>query len=317
MPLADTVRTIGKLATRCSLLFVCSPCLALQWARRRKRHGGRVTVSVELSYPTPLPVDRIDICRNGPILEQPTCRLLQLPPELRHLIFEIALANRLVHIQLVPSAQFDRYILRTTCYPAEWLSAPNDPGIVDPPDDIPVALLLACRAVYVEALPIMHHQNTYYFNLRDLPDILQCSLGQYCLPEIRKLYIHQDFSFRVPTVGLWDSVFETLQHMCLEVLTLEFTVDSAQVHREGFPVDNAWRLGLLAIRHLRTLNIFFQTLGPDSPLDAEKIIDVQAFRDLMIGPEADEKYEAFLLVETKTPEICHVDLGQRSIAQQA
>jgi hypothetical protein len=91
--------------------------------------------------------------------------------------------------------------------------------------------------------------------------------------------------------------------MCLEVLTLEFTVDSGQVRREGFRVDKAWRLGLLAIRHLRTLNIVVQTLGPDSSLDAEKIIDVQAFRDLMIGPEADEKYEAFLLAEPKTPEI--------------
>ncbi|KAJ7860416.1 hypothetical protein B0H14DRAFT_2744690 [Mycena olivaceomarginata] len=158
--------------------------------------------------------------------------------------------------------------------------APNDPRMVDPLDDIPVALFLACRAVYVEALPIMHRQNTYYFGLRDLPDILQCSLGQYCLPEIRKLYIHQDYFFRFPPVGLWDSV-----------LTLEFTVDSGQVRREGLRVDKAWRLGLLAIRHLRTLNIVVQTLGPDSSLDAEKIID------------ADEKYEAFLLAEPKTPEI--------------
>ncbi|KAJ7860418.1 hypothetical protein B0H14DRAFT_2744697, partial [Mycena olivaceomarginata] len=295
--------------------LVRSPYLALRWARGRKRRG--VLVPIELPHPSPLPVDRIDICRNRPILEQPACRLLQLPPELRHLIFEMALANRLVHIQLVLAEQYDRYIVRTTCYAAEWLSAPYDLRMVDPLDDIPVALLLACRAVYVEALPIMHRQNTYYFGLRDLPKILQCSFGQYCLPEIRKLYIHQNhyYSFEVFPVGLWDSMFETLQHMCIEVLTLEFTVDSAQVQRENFRVDNTWRLGLLAIRHLRTLNIFFQTLVPDSPLDAEKFIDVQGFRDLMIGPEADERYEAFLLAEPTRNS--HVDLGQQSIAQQA
>ncbi|KAF8166574.1 hypothetical protein K438DRAFT_1856983 [Mycena galopus ATCC 62051] len=213
--------------------------------------------------------DRID----GPMVEQPTCRLLQLPLELRHLIFEMAVANRLFHIELAPTDEWSNcYIIKATCYvPPERPGTPKD--LWDAAESIPLALILTCRAVYVEALPIIHRRNTFSFHL-----------GQF--PHIREIYLyhpkHPVSSF------IWETAFDILRHMRLDTLILELhSNDCAVVY------NDAWRRRLLAIRNLRNLDIFFQCTE-DSPLPPEAAQAIKEIHDLMIGPLADEKYAAFL-----------------------
>ncbi|KAJ7114102.1 hypothetical protein C8R44DRAFT_740944 [Mycena epipterygia] len=246
-----------------------------------------------LPYPSPLSTDRIDIGRDQPPSEQPpTCHLLHLPAELRDLILEMAVGNRLVHLHMVPNQGIDALVMQSTCYaPSEEPDTPN--ALLFTAEKIPVALLLSCRQVYLEALPIIHQRNIFYFYLEDFQPTIQCSLGEYCLPNIRSVYLHHSYREGRQT-RRWDPVFLTLQQMHLTALTVEFEIlEWTELHPNSFSVDNAWCRGLLAIRDLRTLDIFFRYGNPaDNPMHRETII--QTLRELMIGPDADEKYGALL-----------------------
>ncbi|KAF8166572.1 hypothetical protein K438DRAFT_1984125 [Mycena galopus ATCC 62051] len=270
MPLANAVHKAGQLAK--SILVLCSPGLALSWVIPWKRRS-ICDKAIEPAYPNPLPTDRIDIW-NGPTIKQPpTCRLLRLPPELRHIIFEMAVGNRLVHIELVlKEPQLDRYIIQTTCYtPCERLGRPN---LRDRAEDISIALLLTCRAIYVEALPIIHRRNTFSFYLRDFPRVIECGLGEYCLPEIRKIYFRQNS----PAVS-WHAALEMLERMRLDTLTLQFGTDDW----DFLGASNTWGRCLFGLRHLRNLVIVFPGVPADSPLKLERTRIAQEFRALMIG----------------------------------
>ncbi|KAJ6569938.1 hypothetical protein B0H10DRAFT_1964916 [Mycena sp. CBHHK59/15] len=60
-----------------------------------------------------------------------------------------------------------------------------------------------------------------------------------------------------------------------------------------YTVDNYWCRSLLGICGLRTLDLFFRSGNPSKhPMHRETI--QKQFRELMIGPEADERYSAFL-----------------------
>ncbi|KAJ6580873.1 hypothetical protein B0H19DRAFT_1112676 [Mycena capillaripes] len=155
---------IAELAKLYSQIVICSPILVLRCVVRRtgrRQRQGCVRELLVLPYPSPLPTDRIDIGRNQPATEQDqplSCRLLHLPPELCRLIFEVAVGNRLVHLKMVPN------------------------NLLIPVDQIPVALLLTCRSVYPEVLPI--RQNTFYFHLKDFQPAIQrlgtvLSVGAY------------------------------------------------------------------------------------------------------------------------------------------
>ncbi|KAF7345380.1 hypothetical protein MVEN_01555900 [Mycena venus] len=286
---ASAVRKAATWAALSPLLVLCSPYLALRYIKRRRRRGGVgcvIRMEAALRYPSPLPTDRIDI-ESGAVVEQPRCHLLQLPPELRALIFQLAVGNRLVHIA-VPNHNYDRYIIQTTCYvPPEPPGTPYNLRLLELADNISVALLLTCRSAYVELLPIMHRQNIFYFWLQDLPDIFHSSLGQYCLPKIRAVYIYQN---HCRAIAQWSPVFDLLQKMCLESLTLEFdALNWSGVPQFIFSLDSPWCRGLLGVRHLRNLDIFFASGRPEDPQHPETV--TQTLRDLMIGPAADEKYE--------------------------
>ncbi|KAJ7114127.1 hypothetical protein C8R44DRAFT_984662 [Mycena epipterygia] len=295
MPSANAILRAAEHAGLYLLLVLCSPCLCLRFVTRRRgwRGCGGVMEPIVLPYPSPLSTIRIDIGRDQPPIEQPrTCHLLHLPAELRDLILEMAVGNRLVHLDMVPNQEIDALIMQSTCYaPSEEPDTPNP--LLIAADKIPVALLLSCRQVYLEALPIMHQRNTFYFYLKDFQSTIQCSLGEYCLPNIR---LHDR---GVQTIMPWEHAFLTLQQMRLTALTLEFSrgLHWTKLQPNIFSVDNAchWCRSLLAIRGLRNLDIFSRyrnPYGPGHPMYRETVI--QTLHELMIGLEADEKYKALL-----------------------
>ncbi|KAJ7780174.1 hypothetical protein DFH07DRAFT_794067 [Mycena maculata] len=293
MPFANALHRVAEFATLYSLVAICSPCLFLWCITGGKRRRSSVRELFVLPYPCPLPTDRIDICQNKPVEQLPACHFLHLPAELRYLIFEMAVGHRFVHLQLEPNRCINELVVRATCYmPSEDPHRPN--SMLVPADNIPVALLLSCRQVYLEALPIMHQKNTYHFHLEDFHPAIQYGLGQYCLPNIRSIYLYHSYPER-PRTRSWDPTFRILQQMRLDALTLEFEIlEWTELHPRTFSVDSAWCRSLLAIRGLRILDIFFRSGNPpDRPMYRETV--VQTLRELMIGAEADVKYKALML----------------------
>ncbi|KAJ7881193.1 hypothetical protein B0H13DRAFT_2667686 [Mycena leptocephala] len=276
MPFAKTLQKAA--------FFVLSPVVCC-WPRRRRDEIYLVR------YPSALPADRIDIARSRPTIKQPpTCHLLRLPPELRRIVFEMAVGHRLVHLEMVILER--NYILHTACYAlSEAQDILNDMPI--PADKIPIALLRTCRSVYVEVLPTIHTRNTFCFQLGDFPAAIQSGLGMYCLPDIRNLYLYHNY----PTTSsefVWARAHRILRRMRLETLTLRF---GSKVDPSDFSVEKGWFRDLLIFRdwHLRSLDIFFRI----GSLAGGPLPMTQTLRDLMIGPEADEKYKAFVLDESR------------------
>ncbi|KAJ7777177.1 hypothetical protein B0H16DRAFT_1504583 [Mycena metata] len=299
LPRAFPMNTLHR-ARECAKLYshvvLCSPLLLLWRVSKRRlgrlaKHGSTRDLFV-LPYPSPLPTKRIDICRRRAIEQPASCRLLHLPLELRRIIFEFAVGSRLVRMEMVPNERVDALKIQTRCYrPSEVPDAPNN--LLVSGEKIPIALLLVCRSVYREVLPIIHQRYTFYFDVEDFQPALQAALGQYCLKDIRSLYLYHSYPNR-PLVRRWDSAFAMLQQMHVESLSLEFEIlEWTEVHPHTFSLDNAWCRGLLAIRKLHNLSIFFRNGNPaDCPRHREAI--TQTLRDLMIGPGADERYNDLL-----------------------
>ncbi|KAJ7483295.1 hypothetical protein FB451DRAFT_1393407 [Mycena latifolia] len=298
MPLASAIDRFTELARLYSLVALYGPWLFL-WCvarrpSRRRRHGG-VPELLVLPYPRRIPTDRVDICPNQ-IAQPPTCYLLHLPTELRYLIFEMATGNRLVQLRMVPDHRIHELRIHTTCYgPSEEPDTPNTllVTLLVPTDKISFALSLSCRQVYFEALAVMHGRNTFHFYLEDFLPAIQCELGDYCLPDIRRVYLSSRYPDR-PLMWQWAPAFVALRRMGLHTLTLEFAIlEWTELHPSTFSVDNAWCRSLLAIRDLHHLHILFRDGNPpDSPMHREYA--TQILCDLMIGPEADEKYGRLL-----------------------
>ncbi|KAJ7173478.1 hypothetical protein C8R46DRAFT_1082933 [Mycena filopes] len=292
MLLANTVHRAAETAKLWSHVVVCSPFLLLWRVSKRRWRLGRLNQGSArelfvLPYPSPLPTNRIDIAQRRAIEQPPSCRLLHLPLELRRIIFEFAVGNRLVRMRMVPNERMDQFVIQTACYrPSVAPDTPNK--LLFPADKIPVALLLTCRSVYVEALPLIHQRNTFYFHLEDFQPALQSGLGQYCLKDIRNVYLYHSYPDR-PLMRRWDSAFATLQQMRLDTLTLEFEIlEWTEVHPHTFSLDNDWRL--------RSLDIFFRNGNPpDCPRHREAI--TRTLCDLMVEPGADERYNALLGAE--------------------
>ncbi|KAJ7490973.1 hypothetical protein FB451DRAFT_1389717 [Mycena latifolia] len=137
--------------------------------------------------------------------------------KLRQCIYAVTLGGRVVTLGLVASASR----IKSMCHePAD--DADNGPTRLDvPAEKIPIALLFACRQVYLEALPILHQRNTFHFQVDEFEVVLLAALGRYCLPDIRSVYLCRTYhSFGVPN---WSNVFELLRQMGLHSLIFEFT----------------------------------------------------------------------------------------------
>ncbi|KAJ7490984.1 hypothetical protein FB451DRAFT_1221600 [Mycena latifolia] len=249
--------------------------------------------------PPPLPLHRIDI-RRRPLGKQPlTCHFLKLPPELRQCIYAMALGGRVVALRLVASASR----IKSMCHePAD--DADNGPTRLDvPAEKIPIALLFACRQVYLEALPVLHQRNTFHFQVDEFKVVLLAALGRYCLPDIRSIYLcHTYRSFGVPN---WSKVFELLRQMGLHSLIFEFTARADEwknlerdLQLDRSVPDGWWSAGVVKIRNLRRLEVFFKdySLEPAEPRHLASYTENvgERLRDLMIGTRGEERYRTLL-----------------------
>ncbi|KAJ7233093.1 hypothetical protein C8J57DRAFT_170187 [Mycena rebaudengoi] len=218
-----------------------------------------------LSAPDPLPTDRINIREAQKVAQQPNCPLLCLPPELRELVYDTVLGGRLVDMELVPEPELGRLRFRTVCYPLS--EEANTPALMDvPTNGIPVAFLLSCRQVYLEALPTLHQRNRFYFRIQHFKIAVLCGFGPHWLPEIRNLYLlHIGGIHRT----VWNSVFPLLAQTSLDCLTIEFDPQSwlgVNIRARSLNFATQWRRGLRGVRGLRHLEILFREGTPDSTL---------------------------------------------------
>ncbi|KAF8209305.1 hypothetical protein K438DRAFT_1810816 [Mycena galopus ATCC 62051] len=279
------------------------PCLIygsrLSERRFRRREAARPP-------PPPLPAARIDIWQRPWTEQSQSSRLLSLPLELRRCIYDHALGGRLVKLHIAASKYHKHYVIFSTCYePVE------DPDrilrlLIQPPADaIPVALLLSCRQIYLEALPILHQRNTFYFLAHEFHTAVVAALGRYCLPNLRSVYLRHDSG--ITALGSsrpihqydsqWPAMFALLRQMRLESLVFELDPDVAIDAAEPYPhctvLDTAWARGLLSVRGLRRFTLLFARGGlPMLPGFNDSLLE--QLRALLTDEKADEQYASFL-----------------------
>ncbi|KAJ7310583.1 hypothetical protein DFH08DRAFT_898527 [Mycena albidolilacea] len=252
--------------------------------------------------PPPLPAARIDIRQRPLTAHHQSSYLFSLPLELRQCIYEHALGGHLVKLRLAASKGHKHYVIASMFY-----MPPEDPDKIlnlrvhPPADEIPVALLRSCRQVYLEALPVLHRKNTFYFLAHEFHTVLLAALGEYCVHDIRNVYLRQDSVNKPgPTyASRWGAVFTLLKQMRgLECLSLELhagvvVIDQTEPHPLGAVLGSAWGRGVLSIRGLRRFALFFSTGDP--PMLPEFSFRLsERLRTLMTGERADERYAEFL-----------------------
>ncbi|KAJ7765696.1 hypothetical protein B0H16DRAFT_1524040 [Mycena metata] len=238
---------------------------------------------------------RLDIRRRSPIDQPMNCTLLRLPAELRRCIYEHALGGHIIFIKLNhnwPRSEFlthKHYLVRTRYYDHDRTHNLHDgpPKLGFPVEGINTSLFLSCRQVYLEALPILYGSNTFYFLAHQVEDIVMPALGHHYLSEIRSVYL-----FEAGVVRSWFSVFSLLQQMRLTALAMCIRFEGIE-RGEGRddPLHTFWGRGILGIRNLATFELLFRK---DADQPAQQAL-VERCRELMMGPEADEKYRKFLL----------------------
>lgn len=200
------------------------------------------------------PQKRLKIRRRR-LSTQPHSRLMNLPLELRQLIYDYALGGYLVDLTLGSSLDETHYVVDPTCY--GLLDIPDGlPPVLRPTGSIPTALLRACRQIYFEALPILHHRTTFRLQVSSLQTILDASLGSHYLPEIRSLYLRPSYGSVPPPQ--WDSVFAVLQKMQLGSLVFEFDIlplEGTELDPLANVLGGAWARGVLGLRDLRYFDV--------------------------------------------------------------
>ncbi|KAJ7262048.1 hypothetical protein C8J57DRAFT_1336063 [Mycena rebaudengoi] len=296
MPLLSALKKGTKIAGVCLALLLCGPCflcLKLLGFRWKKPNKCGWVEEIPLPDPDPLPIDRIDIGQTKITPQAEACHLLSLPLELRQLIFETALGLRVLSLWLDadPAYDYQRLLVR-----------------VKRDSVLPVALLRTCRQVYLEALPILHQRNTFRFDTESAPGIILGGLGLYSLPNIRSVEV--EFYD-----GAGDTRFTAacrlLEAAGLESVTLLF-VPPPFLNDRDFGMESGWCRSLLRIRGLRRLVLLCDYPNPAGGVEQEAdefaftrrkwiLQDEEKVRKamvelcaLMIGPEADARYSAFL-----------------------
>ncbi|KAJ7153104.1 hypothetical protein C8R43DRAFT_453336 [Mycena crocata] len=275
----------------CLVMAVCFPCLLC--FRLCFCRGGCVKHFVPPVMPPPLPTRRLDI-KGRPRAEQPeSCSFLQLPLEIRHCIYEHALGGRLICLALRGSQHHRHHVVTSTCFD-EQDKRPSQQKT--PVDGVSISLLRSCRQVYEEAIPILHQHNTFHFCVCWFDSVLLGGLGQYCLPDIRRMHLYHSYTY-YGSEPPWAAVFVLLHQMRLQRLTFEFH-DAWEGQTDFTPpsaealLDTEWGRGVLAIRNLSELDI---TFDEESPVPQEYKADVEPeLRRLMLGRNADDRYRIFL-----------------------
>jgi len=238
-------------------------------------------------HPPPLPTARIDICqRPGALAEQPpNCHLLKLPLELRRCIYEYAVGGRVIRLRLrVPFGRTDyphQEVFATYHFDSDDLNGTaNKPG--EPAAGIPLALLLSCRQVYLEALPILHGRNIFHFPVSDFTSIFLAALGEFTLPDIRNVYLNH--SHPVP---YWPGVFELLVRMRhFDSLVFHLNIQG-QAESVNSTSVSRWADGVVRLLRGGNVTSFAAYFTRDGAGDRVGEINVQGGQ-FIIGPEADE-----------------------------
>jgi hypothetical protein len=222
-----------------------------------------------------------------PVVEQPsTCILLKLPLDVWECIYDQVFGGRLITLQVVGSQCQKHCVVRSQCYlPVDDLVHGPIRGILPVPQ-ISIAFLCSCRQVYTEALPILHRRNTFHIWTSQLDVVVHSGLGEYCLPDIRSVYIYHPNNVRPPSDLRWGTVFSILQQMNLERAAFEFAVEPCLVELDPCIGDSGGH-SALGLRNLHRLELWFNhrpiTVLPS--LDKEDL--VEKFRKLVLFPGAE------------------------------
>ncbi|KAF7313379.1 hypothetical protein HMN09_00493600 [Mycena chlorophos] len=281
------------------LIFtLCGPCILCQSVRRTRRHGC-VVKPLPLVYPPPLPTKRVDISKTPPATPAEDCHILNLPQELRLMILENVLAGRILQLRPIP--------IGSSTKPCRIGAG----GYTKDPSDSDASLarvrhlgidvVHTCRHLYLEGLPILHRKNTYAFDISDFPRLFLGGLGMYCISDIR----HLSLSLQLDDIhDEKDSerVVELLHMMRLETLQLNFELLFRFDEVLNFlSLDGAWAPRILAIRGLRAFKVKFperpKALEHDPWETEQRQLATQLVAEycaLMVGPQSQEKYLAFL-----------------------
>ncbi|KAJ7303766.1 hypothetical protein DFH08DRAFT_903459 [Mycena albidolilacea] len=296
MPLAAS-KAISKAAGTFFEYFsviLCCPCLCAIFVCGGVggKCGGKHVLPT-LPDPLPFPTPRIDI-QHLPVKEQPqSCYLLsKLPLELRQCIFEQVLGGRLIDLLVVDAASKGWRMVWSRCYVlVDNLAHARTRNI--PPataDQLSPALLRSCRQIYAEALPILHQRNTFSFCASHLEMLVRYGLGEYCLPDIRSVYVYE---LRPSSASGWKDVFVVLHRMGLERVAFELKAEPEMEELDP-RIEYSWARRVLKLRNLRRLELWlYYGAGEDPEL-------VERLRGLMIGPGADGRYQMF-------PEQCRIE----------
>ncbi|KAF7353920.1 hypothetical protein MVEN_01078100 [Mycena venus] len=293
------------------LLVLCFPCVCYchfyggrpkrawygtgemqEWARRHREKFPRPP------NPPPLPANRIDI-RQLPAAEQPkSCGFFELPWDLRERIYEQVYGGRLITLRVVCLQYHEPCVIWSRCYfPVDDLAHDPTGGIL-PAEQISTALLRSCRQAYIEALPILHQRNTFHISTSQLDLVVRSGLGEYCLPDIRSVYLyHHTALFGMRS---WKTdVFSLLQKMSLERVAFDFDdegpPDAAEMDPYLAERDSSFGRCVLGLRNLRRLELWFRYKHVPNVRDSLDKGDLaEKLRKLMMAPGADERYRAFL-----------------------
>ncbi|KAJ6482601.1 hypothetical protein C8R45DRAFT_932210 [Mycena sanguinolenta] len=194
-------------------------------------------------------------------------------------------------------------VVRSTCY----VNAEKQEDIFAEDMDGPavearitITLLLTCRQVYIEALPILHQRNTFCFPAEHFGVLFFSPLGRSCLQSIRHLSLYVPYqdghSYHFDTPWTWKTVFPILKEIHIQSLELGFgnnTVAGSGPFKDSDAVlRTVWGHSVLEIRgpsHFQLSLNFDDEVPPARGKEIE-----QRFQQLMIGPGADERYAKFL-----------------------
>ncbi|KAF7313333.1 hypothetical protein HMN09_00488800 [Mycena chlorophos] len=255
----------------------------------------------------PIPTQRLDMTATAPATAPECCYLLQLPTELRLVIFDVLLANHT--IQVWPSET-------ELCgvEPAVFAPDPNKPRRLLRVPYLGVAVLETCRQLYLEGLPVFHQRNIFQFDIRHFAKLFPCAPGLHCVGTVRHVSLLYS---RWADSELWTLTFDLLRMMQLETLSIISGISyNVRPLVESFALNKRWGRQLLAIRGLRALDITLSEVWLQSHSSRVKQVDsdgrevdgllplkqlVDEYRTLMVGPKADERYLAFLAEQTDGP----------------
>ncbi|KAJ6554208.1 hypothetical protein B0H19DRAFT_1262596 [Mycena capillaripes] len=163
----------------------------------------------------------------------------------------------------------------------EWARRKPEPPVGE---RILTALLLTCRQVYLEALPILYRRNTFYFQANQFTPTVLSSLGRYSLLNIRSISIvHYVDVCDQDLIPPWSYVFPLTREMRLERLKLGFAGLTDQILGVQ---DDSWRYsdwayGVYALNGLHRFSFFMRDT------DTTSCLINRTFQHVLFGRKTD------------------------------